>query len=96
MKSVYIVSYDISDPKRWRRVFRVVKGFGDRIQYSVFRCVLDPEEHIRLVASLSRVIHHREDNVVIIDLGPRHGRGDKAIETLGMGIPPMVDGPIIL
>jgi CRISPR-associated protein Cas2 len=32
----YLVSYDISDPKRLRKVARSLEGFGVRLQYSVF------------------------------------------------------------
>ena len=37
----FIVCYDISNPKRLRRVEKTVKAFGVRIQYSVFECLLD-------------------------------------------------------
>ena len=37
----YLVSYDICDPKRLRRVARSLEGFGVRLQYSVFECPLD-------------------------------------------------------
>ena len=37
---LYIVAYDIADPKRWRRVFKVMKGYGHWLQLSVFQCRL--------------------------------------------------------
>ncbi len=37
----YLVSYDICDPKRLRRVAKILEGFGTRLQYSVFECPLD-------------------------------------------------------
>ena len=36
MEHLFIISYDIADPKRWRRVFRVMKGYGAWLQLSVF------------------------------------------------------------
>ena len=39
----YLVSYDISDPKRLRKVARSLEGFGVRLQYSVFECPLDDD-----------------------------------------------------
>ena len=36
----YIVTYDISNNKRWRRVFKTMNGFGDWVQLSVFQCRL--------------------------------------------------------
>jgi CRISPR-associated protein Cas2 len=42
MRRSYLVCYDIRDPKRWRRVFKVMKAHGEHWQYSVFFCVLSP------------------------------------------------------
>ena len=36
----YVVSYDIMDPKRLHHVHRTMKGFGDPLHYSIFRCNL--------------------------------------------------------
>jgi CRISPR-associated protein Cas2 len=33
-----LVCYDICEPKRLRRVHKVMKGFGEPWQYSVFFC----------------------------------------------------------
>ena len=38
VEHLYVVTYDISDQKRWRRVFRVMNGYGDWVQFSVFQC----------------------------------------------------------
>lgn len=40
-RSWYLVCYDIRDAKRWRRCFRLLKGYDESLQYSVFRCRLD-------------------------------------------------------
>ncbi|HXG66329.1 MAG TPA: CRISPR-associated endonuclease Cas2 [Blastocatellia bacterium] len=86
MRMRYIVSYDISDPKRLRRVHRAMRGFGDPLQYSVFRCDLSPSERILLIETLSGIIHHREDQVMLISLGPSDGRVRERIETLGRAV----------
>jgi CRISPR/Cas system-associated endoribonuclease Cas2 len=36
---LYIVTYDIADDRRWRRVFKLMKGYG-HWQLSVFQCRL--------------------------------------------------------
>jgi CRISPR-associated protein Cas2 len=77
------VSYDISDPKRLRRVHRKMRGYGDPLQYSVFRCVLSPSEKILMIEALSEIIHHREDQVMMINLGPADGRVAESLETIG-------------
>ncbi|MFN0084987.1 MAG: CRISPR-associated endonuclease Cas2 [Blastocatellia bacterium] len=83
MRSCYIVSYDISDPKRLRRVHRKMRGYGDPLQYSVFRCILSPSEKILMIEALSEIIHHREDQIMLINLGPADGRVSESLETIG-------------
>lgn len=82
MRRIYIVSYDISDPKRLRRVFRTLKGFGDHLQLSVFRCDLSEGQRLRLVDALRAIIHHDQDQVIFVDLGPTEGRHHR-IEAIG-------------
>ncbi len=83
MRIRYIVSYDISDDKRLRRVHRTMKGYGDPLQYSVFRCDLSASERILMIEALSKIINHREDQVMLVDIGPVDGRGRWSIETIG-------------
>ncbi len=66
---IYIVAYDISDQKRWRRVFRLMKGYGEWLQLSVFQCRLSRRRHAELIATLDGMIHHERDHVVIMDVG---------------------------
>ncbi len=81
---VYIVSYDISDPKRLYVVHKTMKGYGDPLHYSVFRCHLSSRGKVELVASLTNIIKHDEDRIMIIHLGPLHGEADGRIEYLGI------------
>jgi CRISPR-associated protein Cas2 len=83
MRNSYIVSYDIADEKRLRLVFRTMRDFGDHLQFSVFECQLTPADLVRLRGELGRIIHHTEDQVLFIDLGPAEGRGDRVITALG-------------
>lgn len=87
MRSRYIVTYDISDPTRWRKVFRTMRGFGDAVQYSVFRCDLSPSERVMLIEALTDIINHREDRVMLVNVGPVDGRGGESIEMLGCASP---------
>lgn len=83
MLKSYVVSYDITDPKRWRRVYKKMRGFGDHVQYSVFVCELSDTDLLQMQQALDKVIKHDEDQVLIADLGPVEGRGSKCISTLG-------------
>ena len=83
MRNTYIVSYDISDPKRLRQVFRVMRGWGDRVQLSVFRCEVSPQELVEMRAQLRDAIHAGEDQVMFVDVGPADARGRAAISAMG-------------
>ena len=66
---LYVVTYDIGEPKRWRRVFRLMHGYGEWLQLSVFQCRLSRRRHAELIALLDGMIHHKDDHVVLLDLG---------------------------
>ena len=83
MRQVYIVTYDISSPRRWRKVFKLMRGYGDHLQLSVFRCELNPREFVELRTELSALIHHDEDQVLFADVGPVFGHGSTSLSTLG-------------
>lgn len=83
MRTRYIVSYDICDKQRLRKVHRTMRGFGDALQYSVFQCDLSASERILMVEALNLIINNREDQVMLINLGPADGRGRESVETLG-------------
>ena len=44
----YIVAYDISDPKRLRKVALACEDYGTRKQFSVFLCRLSATDFVRL------------------------------------------------
>lgn len=86
----YLVCYDICDPKRLRLTYRAMRGFGQHMQYSVFRCELNDMEKARMHEVLGKIIDHHEDQILIVPLGPPDGRNAKGMETIGtpMGHPP--------
>ena len=95
MRNSYIVSYDIADPKRLRQVFKTMRAWGDHLQLSVFECQLTRMDAVRLHSELAGIIHHDEDQVLFIDLGPAEGRGDRVITALGKPYV-SVDAPLIV
>jgi CRISPR-associated protein Cas2 len=80
----YVVSYDIMDPKRLHKVHKTMKGFGDPVHYSVFRCLLSEMGKAELIAALAELIKHDEDRIMIVDLGPLDGRAGDRIEFMGV------------
>jgi CRISPR-associated protein Cas2 len=83
MRSTYVVTYDISAPGRLRRVFRIMLGYGDHLQYSVFRCELGDQEVVELRARLAEAIHHREDQVLFVRVGPADGKTRENFRAIG-------------
>jgi hypothetical protein len=46
---VLVVSYDISNDRRWRRVFKLMRGYGQWLQLSVFQCRLTARRRVELM-----------------------------------------------
>jgi len=92
---LYIVTYDIRDPKRWRRIFRIMNGYGEWLQLSVFQCRMNRRRHAELIALLDGMIHHADDHVVLLDVGP----ADKVaphITSLGRNFNPVERSSVII
>lgn len=83
MRQRYIVTYDIAAPDRLRKVFKIMKGYGEHLQLSVFRCDLTSMMLVKMKAELNEAIHAQDDQVLIIDVGPTEGRGGEVFESLG-------------
>jgi len=83
MRQTFVVSYDVSDSNRLRKVYRLMRGWGEHIQLSVFRCELNARELVQMRLELSLLINHKEDQVLFIDIGPVDGRGSCSIRSIG-------------
>jgi CRISPR-associated protein Cas2 len=66
---LYLVTYDISNPKRWRAVYGLMQGYGKWLQLSVFQCRLSRRRHAEMLATLDQIIHHDQDHILIMDIG---------------------------
>lgn len=64
----YVVSYDIPDNARRARLAKVLKNYGERVQLSVFECILDRRLHELMVRRISKTIEEEEDRVRIYRL----------------------------
>lgn len=79
----YLVCYDISDPKRLRRIAKTLESYGTRIQYSVFECPLDDLRYEQVKAELNAIIQHTEDQVLFVSLGSVSTDANLVIESKG-------------
>jgi CRISPR-associated protein Cas2 len=92
---LYIVTYDIADPKRWRAVFRLMKGYGEWVQLSVFQCRLTSRRYADLLATLDEIILHEHDHVVMVDVGPAEAVRPRVV-SLGKAFTPVPREPIVV
>jgi len=92
---LYLVTYDIRDDKRWRRVFKLMKGFGEWLQLSVFQCRLSRRRHAEMIQLLDGVINGRVDALLVIDLGPADKVKPRVV-SLGAKFSPVAREPIIV
>lgn len=66
----YLICYDIRDEKRLRKVAKHLEGYGERVQYSIFRCWLGYTQMQKLRWELTQKLTV-EDDVLIIPLCSR-------------------------
>lgn len=92
----YIVTYDIADSRRWRRVFRTMNGFGEWLQLSVFQCRLSRRRHAELEMRLRELIKVGEDHVLVIDIGPADKIDDVAVMSIGKTFAPITRQAIVI
>lgn len=92
---IYIVTYDIGEPRRWRRLFKLMHGYGEWLQLSVFQCRLTRRRKVELAAAIHEIINHNQDHVLILDLGAVD-RVELRVESLGKVYAPVRRDPIIV
>jgi len=93
-----VVTYDVatdsaSGRRRLRQVAKICEGFGQRVQQSVFECVVDATELVLLEHRLSAVIEPREDSLRIYRL--REPR-ERYLRRIGQQPEFDVRGPLIV
>ncbi|MGA7936109.1 MAG: CRISPR-associated endonuclease Cas2 [Kovacikia sp.] len=79
----YVVTYDIPCDKRRKKVSDLLEGYGQRVQYSVFECMLTETRYEELRSRLRRKVKEAEDSVRFYPIS-RHTLGQ--VEVWG-GLP---------
>lgn len=92
-----LVTYDVNTgdaagKRRLRRVARACLDFGQRVQFSVFECEVDPAQWTSLRARLIGEIDPVLDSLRFYRLG---ADGKRRIEHVGASSPVNLDGPLV-
>ncbi len=96
MRRCYLVCYDIREPKRLRHVHKVMKGYGEPWQYSVFFCVLRDIDRVRMQSDLENEMNLKEDQALILVLGEDETASRQAATTIGQSLPKQNGGTVVI
>ena len=93
-----LVSYDVmvtssGGKRRLRKVAKACTNYGQRVQYSVFECVVDPAQWVQLKNTLEKSINDKTDSLRYYYLGANYKR---RIEHVGAKPSYDVDEPLIV
>ncbi|KKO19294.1 MAG: CRISPR-associated endonuclease Cas2 [Candidatus Brocadia sp.] len=92
-----LISYDVASDdtgqRRLRRVARACKDYGQRVQYSVFECIVDPAQWTMLKARLISEIDPEKDSLRFYYLGANYKH---RVEHVGAKPSVEQDGPLIV
>ena len=80
----YIVSYDISSDKRRTKVHKVLSGFGQWTQFSLFELFITDKELVLLQNKLEKILNAEKDSVRFYSLC---AACLKQVETVGSDLP---------
>ena len=85
---LYVIVYDITCDKRRKKVSDLLEGYGQRVQYSVFECILSQSKYSELQKRLRKQVKSSEDSIRVYPLS-KHTFNQ--IETWGE--PPVTELP---
>ena len=93
-----LVTYDVATSseggeKRLRRVAKVCKDYGQRVQNSVFECKIDPAQFTMMKQRLVSIVDEEKDSLRFYHLG---NNWQRRVEHIGAKESYDVDGPLII
>jgi CRISPR-associated protein Cas2 len=92
-----LITYEVSTEseggkRRLRRVARACKDYGQRVQFSVFECEVDPAQWVKLRARLLREVDIKTDSLRFYQLG---ANWKPKVEHVGAKPALDLDGPLV-
>ncbi len=83
----WIIAYDITCPRRWRRFYRLVRDHGVRLQWSVFLVTETPFRKAKFLSAAAKLIDARSDDVRLYQVTLKDGA-----DTAGASLPRLPSG----
>ena len=92
-----LITYDVSTTssegkKRLRKVAKVCQNYGQRVQNSVFECIIDATQFTKLKIELTKLIDVKEDSLRFYSLGNNY---NNKVEHIGTKESIDLEGPLI-
>lgn len=93
-----LITYDVSTvnvagQRRLRQVAKVCQNYGQRVQNSVFECIVDAAEWAALKIKLTELIDPEQDSLRFYQLGNQY---KNKVEHVGIKASLDLEGPLIL
>lgn len=93
-----LITYDVASEgaagaRRLRRVAKICTRYGQRVQFSVFECLVDPAQYESLKHELSEVVDESRDSIRFYNLGKRW---QHRVEHVGVKRPYDPEGALIV
>lgn len=97
IKLLVLVSYDVSTSssggtKRLRKVSKVCQNYGQRVQHSVFECIVDSTQYAILKKELMNVIDQEQDSIRFYRIGNNY---KSKVEHFGTKESIDIEGPLL-
>lgn len=86
IRQLYLVAYDIRQPKRLYQTHKILKEFASGGQKSAFECYLTDGERKELVNRVEQCLDTTEDSFLVIAMVSRD-----AVSTRGIAVKPADD-----
>ncbi len=93
-----LITYDVETTthegqKRLRNMAKVCLNYGQRVQNSVFECVVDFSQYTKLKLELRGIIDNAKDSLRIYNLGNHY---TTKVEVMGLNHANQLDGELII
>jgi CRISPR-associated protein Cas2 len=93
-----LVTYDVSTSslggaQRLRRVAKICQNYGQRVQNSVFECLVEPQQWTQLRHELLKIFDPEKDSLRFYFLG---ANWERRVEHQGAKVTLNPEGPLVL